>query len=114
MALHDSIRVREYNHASEKTCLRTSSWGRKDPYLGMFCVNVFVRDQDASLLIMPLVFFMAPTDPQMFSTIDAILQSPSRGALSATASCIAIRRIPELTDSRARKVPCVPFGLWKR
>jgi hypothetical protein len=40
---------------------------RKVPCLGMLCVNVFVRDQDASLLIMimPLVFFMAPTDPRM-------------------------------------------------
>ncbi len=39
------------------------------------------EDLDASLLIMPLVFFMAPTDPRMLSTIDAILESPSNGGL---------------------------------
>jgi len=39
------------------------------------------EDLDASLLIMPLVFFMAPNDPRMLSTIDAILRSPSQGGL---------------------------------
>lgn len=34
------------------------------------------NDLDASLLIMPLVFFLAPTDPRMLSTIDAILRMP--------------------------------------
>jgi GH15 family glucan-1,4-alpha-glucosidase len=33
---------------------------------------------DASNLIMPLVFFMAPTDPRMLSTIDAIME-PAHG-----------------------------------
>ena len=36
---------------------------------------------DASLLIMPLVFFMAPNDPRMLDTIDAIFKSPRRGGL---------------------------------
>ena len=36
---------------------------------------------DAASLIMPLVFFMAPTDPRMLSTIDAINQSPQKGGL---------------------------------
>jgi GH15 family glucan-1,4-alpha-glucosidase len=39
------------------------------------------EDLDASLLIMPLVFFMAPTDPRMVSTINAILESPRHGGL---------------------------------
>jgi GH15 family glucan-1,4-alpha-glucosidase len=39
------------------------------------------EDLDASLLIMPLVFFMAPTDPRMLSTISAILKSPRDGGL---------------------------------
>jgi GH15 family glucan-1,4-alpha-glucosidase len=39
------------------------------------------QDLDASLLIMPLVFFVAPNDPRMLSTIEAILQSPSKGGL---------------------------------
>jgi GH15 family glucan-1,4-alpha-glucosidase len=38
-------------------------------------------DLDASLLIMPLVFFMAPNDPRMLDTISAIAESPSRGGL---------------------------------
>jgi GH15 family glucan-1,4-alpha-glucosidase len=39
------------------------------------------EDLDASVLIMPLVFFMAPTDPRMLSTIRAILEDPSQGGL---------------------------------
>jgi GH15 family glucan-1,4-alpha-glucosidase len=39
------------------------------------------EDLDASLLIMPLVFFMAPTDPRMISTINAILRNPRDGGL---------------------------------
>jgi GH15 family glucan-1,4-alpha-glucosidase len=39
------------------------------------------EDLDASLLIMPLVFFMAPTDPRMLSTISAILKNPRDGGL---------------------------------
>ena len=36
---------------------------------------------DASNLIMPLVFFMSPTDPKMLKTIDAIMRSPQEGGL---------------------------------
>jgi GH15 family glucan-1,4-alpha-glucosidase len=39
------------------------------------------EDLDASLLIMPLVFFMAPNDPRMLSTLAAILESPRNGGL---------------------------------
>jgi GH15 family glucan-1,4-alpha-glucosidase len=39
------------------------------------------EDLDASLLIMPLVFFMAPNDPRMLSTVDAILERPRHGGL---------------------------------
>jgi GH15 family glucan-1,4-alpha-glucosidase len=38
-------------------------------------------DLDASALIMPLVFFMAPSDPRMISTIQAILKDPRDGGL---------------------------------
>ncbi|MFP4323853.1 MAG: glycoside hydrolase family 15 protein [Anaerolineales bacterium] len=37
---------------------------------------------DASNLIMPLVFFVSPTDPRMLSTIDAIRQAPEDGGLT--------------------------------
>ncbi len=36
---------------------------------------------DASILMMPLVFFMSPTDPRMVKTLDAINQSPAKGGL---------------------------------
>jgi GH15 family glucan-1,4-alpha-glucosidase len=39
------------------------------------------EDLDASLLIMPLVFFLAPNDPRMLSTLAAILESPRNGGL---------------------------------
>ncbi len=38
-------------------------------------------DLDASLLIMPLVFFMAPNDPRMIDTLKAILEHPRNGGL---------------------------------
>ena len=38
---------------------------------------------DASVLLMPLVFFMAPNDPRMLSTVDAIRKSVAAGGLAA-------------------------------
>ena len=38
---------------------------------------------DASNLIMPLVFFLSPTDPRMLKTIDAINRSPENGGLAS-------------------------------
>jgi GH15 family glucan-1,4-alpha-glucosidase len=36
---------------------------------------------DAANLMMPLVFFLAPTDPRMLQTLDAINRSPAQGGL---------------------------------
>ncbi len=36
---------------------------------------------DAANLMMPLVFFVSPTDPRMLKTLEAILQSPEKGGL---------------------------------
>ena len=36
---------------------------------------------DASNLIMPMVFFMSPSDPRMLKTLDAIQKSPTNGGL---------------------------------
>ena len=36
---------------------------------------------DASVAVMPLVFFMASTDPKLLSTLDAIMASPKEGGL---------------------------------
>jgi GH15 family glucan-1,4-alpha-glucosidase len=38
---------------------------------------------DAANLIMPLVFFLSPTDPRMLATIDSINRSPSKGGLAS-------------------------------
>ncbi len=38
---------------------------------------------DASTLLMPLTFFMAPSDPRMLSTIDAIRRPMAAGGLAA-------------------------------
>ncbi|KAJ5908868.1 hypothetical protein N7495_001550 [Penicillium taxi] len=38
---------------------------------------------DASILIAPLVFFIAPNDPRFISTLKKILQSPEKGGLSS-------------------------------
>jgi GH15 family glucan-1,4-alpha-glucosidase len=56
----------------------TRGWNEKRRAFTQFYGS---EDLDASLLIMPLVFFMAPTDPRMLSTLDAILKSPSKGGL---------------------------------
>lgn len=36
---------------------------------------------DAANLMMPLVFFLSPTDPRLLSTLDAMMQPPHRGGL---------------------------------
>jgi len=36
---------------------------------------------DAANLMMPLVFFVSPTDPRMLKTLDATMQSPEKGGL---------------------------------
>jgi GH15 family glucan-1,4-alpha-glucosidase len=37
---------------------------------------------DSSVMIMPLVFFMNPSDPRFLSTLKAVLKSPERGGLT--------------------------------
>ncbi len=51
------------------------------PNIGAFTQSYEVEALDASMLLMPLVFFMAPDDPRMLSTIDAINRSPKDGGL---------------------------------
>jgi GH15 family glucan-1,4-alpha-glucosidase len=56
----------------------TQGWNAKRHAFTQFYGS---EDLDASLLIMPLVFFMAPTDPRMIGTINAILKNPRDGGL---------------------------------
>ncbi len=56
----------------------TRGWNEKRHAFTQFYGS---EDLDASLLIMPLVFFMAPNDPRMLNTISAILKNPREGGL---------------------------------
>jgi GH15 family glucan-1,4-alpha-glucosidase len=68
--------MRERDHIYEE--VMTKGWNEKRRVFTQFYGS---EDLDASLLIMPLVFFMAPTDPRMLSTISAILKNPRDGGL---------------------------------
>jgi GH15 family glucan-1,4-alpha-glucosidase len=56
----------------------TKGWNEKRHAFTQFYGS---EDLDASLLIMSLVFFMAPTDPRMISTINAIRKNLGGGGL---------------------------------
>ena len=52
---------------------------------------------DAANLMMPLTFFMSPTDPRMLKTLDATLRSPQDGGLTAN-SLVYRYNIDETAD----------------
>jgi GH15 family glucan-1,4-alpha-glucosidase len=52
-----------------------------NPRRNAFTQSYGREELDASLLIMPLVFFLAPTDPRMLGTLDAIMKDPRDGGL---------------------------------
>ena len=51
------------------------------PRLQAFVQHYDSEALDAANLLMPLVFFLSPTDPRMLKTLDAVNTSPSRGGL---------------------------------
>ena len=56
------------------------SWPRAGTRAAQAFVQAYGSDAlDASTLLMPLVFFMAPNDPRMLSTLDAIRRPLARG-----------------------------------
>ena len=58
--------------------VQTKGWNEKTKaYTQSYGSDVL----DASVLIMPLVFFSAPTDPRFVSTLEQILQSTTEGGL---------------------------------
>jgi GH15 family glucan-1,4-alpha-glucosidase len=64
--------------------------------------NAFVQyygseNLDASNLIMPLVFFMAPNDPRMLATLDATCRPPEQGGL-LTSSLVHRYNLDEYFD----------------
>jgi GH15 family glucan-1,4-alpha-glucosidase len=68
--------MRERDHIYEE--VMTRGWNAKRHAFTQYYGS---DDLDASLLIMPLVFFMAPNDPRMLSTIAAIVKDPRNGGL---------------------------------
>ena len=56
----------------------TRGWNEKRRAFTQFYGS---EDLDASLLIMPLVFFMAPNDPRMLNTISAVMGNTREGGL---------------------------------
>ncbi|KAL1920219.1 uncharacterized protein VTP21DRAFT_1365 [Calcarisporiella thermophila] len=53
-----------------------------NPKLGIFSQSYESRDAvDASVLIMPLVFFLSPSDPRFLSTVEQIMKPPEKGGL---------------------------------
>jgi GH15 family glucan-1,4-alpha-glucosidase len=54
-----------------------------DPERESFVQSYGSSALDASLLLMPLVFFTAPNDPRMLATIDAIRRPLAKGGLAA-------------------------------
>jgi GH15 family glucan-1,4-alpha-glucosidase len=67
--------------------------------------NAFVQHYgsnslDAANLVMPLVFFTAPTDPRMLSTLDAITKDPSDGGLLSN-SLVYRYNLKEFSDGLA-------------
>ncbi len=68
------IRVRDQIYQS----VMTRGWNKQRQAF----IQSYDRDAlDASLLLMPLVFFISPNDPRMIETIDAINKSPKNGGL---------------------------------
>lgn len=51
---------------------------------GFFCMSYENRDVlDASVLIAPLVFFIAPDDPRFINTLNKIMEPPENGGLTS-------------------------------
>ena len=61
-----------------------------------FVISYDSNDLDAANLLMPLVFFVSPTDPRMLRTLDAINQSPNKGGL--VSNSLVYRYTTEVDD----------------
>ncbi|KIO26500.1 hypothetical protein M407DRAFT_243709, partial [Tulasnella calospora MUT 4182] len=61
--------------------IMTKGWNKEKGFFGQSYENLDVLD--ASLLVMPLVFFACPTEPRFLSTLRQIMKSPEQGGLTA-------------------------------
>ena len=71
---------------------------------------------DASALLMPLTFFMAPNDPRMLATVDAIRRRPPGAGWPPTGWSTATTRRPRRTGCRGwrGRSTCAASGSWRR
>ena len=78
---------------------------------GAFVQHYGSNTLDASLLLMPLVLFIAPQDPHWCSTLEAIGEE-----LVSTRSSTATTSRPRPTACAARRArsPCARSGTWRR
>jgi GH15 family glucan-1,4-alpha-glucosidase len=67
---------------------------------------------DASTLLMPLVFFMAPNDPRMLSTVDAIRRSVAASGLAADGLVYRYDPSIALDDLRGREGTFNMCSFW--
>ncbi|MFQ5662652.1 MAG: glycoside hydrolase family 15 protein [Terriglobia bacterium] len=72
-------------------------WSRKRQ---AFVQHYGSNSLDAANLIMPLVFFVSPTDPRMLKTLDAINRSPTKGGLVSN-SLVYRYNVEETADGLA-------------
>lgn len=61
---------------------------------------------DSSILIAPLVFFVAPSDPRFTNTLDRILLPPEKGGLTSTG--LVYRYDAEISDDGKTRLPPPP------
>ncbi len=52
-----------------------------------FVQSYDANNLDAATLIMPMCFFVAPNDPRMLGTLEAIMRPPERGGLLVNGLC---------------------------
>ena len=67
---------------------------------------------DSSILIAPLVFFIAPNDPMFLNTMDRILLPPEKGGLTSTG--LVYRYNTELSEDGERMTPFQTCAQQKR
>lgn len=72
--------TQKWHHTRDRIYEEVMSRGWRDD-VGSFTQAYDRTELDASLLIMPLVFFMAPSDPKMLKTVDAIRGPRTKGGL---------------------------------
>ncbi|KAH9917054.1 Six-hairpin glycosidase-like protein [Fomitopsis serialis] len=61
--------------------IMTKAWNPEGRFFAQSYEDLEILD--SSLLIMPLVFFMPPSDPRFLSTLKQILHTPERGGLTS-------------------------------